>query len=194
MERYAAKLLFQWRVLRSGKVAMRRLCEERTVLVEARSRATAIAKARRRGRKGEYRMRNMSGDPVSFECVGIIDMLRLGAECRPDEVWYDVRSVHRPLEPDSRPRSRRLEARIEQWPPIQWFERAGAGRSTFSSLARDMGLEARLLKQAQAGNEAAQCRLAERLMKQDTRRAYRSAMPWLRRAAGDDPWAAITWG
>ena len=54
---YGAKLLFQWRVVEDGKVRRRRLCEERVILLRARSPRDALAQARRPtvGRTGRSR-------------------------------------------------------------------------------------------------------------------------------------------
>jgi uncharacterized protein DUF4288 len=95
--RYAAKLLFQFRVV-SAKPAVRRLCEERIIVFRAKGRAAALAEAKRRGRVGEHAYRNNLGQPVYFELVGILDLLELGSEYRQDEVWYDLVERVRPME------------------------------------------------------------------------------------------------
>ncbi len=88
-ERYAARLLFQFRVMANGNPGVRRLCEDRIIVVRALGARSALAKARARGKAAEYRHRNPSGDPLFFEFVGVTDLLELGVECEPDEVWYD---------------------------------------------------------------------------------------------------------
>ena len=98
MERYAAKLLFQFRVVTDGVSNSRRTCEERIVLIPARSAGSALKKAKLAGRKSEHRYRNDEGGSVHFEFVGVLDLLRLGAECETDEVWYDIRDLVRPME------------------------------------------------------------------------------------------------
>jgi hypothetical protein len=49
MKRYCAKLLFQFRVTAQGVSGKRRLCEERMVLINARSAKGAVALAKRQG-------------------------------------------------------------------------------------------------------------------------------------------------
>jgi len=95
--RYAAKLLFQFRVV-SPRPAVRRLCEERIIVFRAKGPAAALAEAKRRGRVGEHAYRNNLGQPVYFEFVGIFDLLELGSEYRQDEVWYDLVERVRPME------------------------------------------------------------------------------------------------
>ena len=96
-ERFVAKLLFQFRVVRS-KPAARRLCEERMVLFRARSQTAAVSEARRRGKAAQHSYKNVLGEPVHFEFVGILDLLELGGECERDEVWYRLVERLRPLE------------------------------------------------------------------------------------------------
>lgn len=101
-ERYAAKLLFQFRVTADGESNRRRLCEERIVLIEADSPASALATAKRRGRAGKHRYKNPAGDAVHFEFVGVMDLMHLGVECEPGEVWYEMRERVEPMERRSR--------------------------------------------------------------------------------------------
>ena len=51
-----------------------------------------------------------------------------------------------------------------------------------------------LLQRAKSGDTVAQCRVADRLMSPGRPTAYRAAMPWLRRAASREPWAAYHLG
>ena len=55
MNRYTAKLLFQFKVTLGGKVRKRRLCEERYLTFQAPSAKEALAHAKRRGREGRTR-------------------------------------------------------------------------------------------------------------------------------------------
>jgi uncharacterized protein DUF4288 len=96
--RYAAKLLFQFRVVVNGDAGVRRLCEERMIVFRAASAGLALAKAKRRGRAAQHRYKNKAGDTVHFEFVGILDLLALGMECEADEVWYDLVERVRPME------------------------------------------------------------------------------------------------
>lgn len=90
MQRFSAKLLFEFRVAVDGVVGRRRLCEERIIVLHARSAKAALAQAKRKGKKGETRYRNGDGNPVHFAFIGVMDLLCLGLECDPDEVWYDI--------------------------------------------------------------------------------------------------------
>lgn len=86
--RYAAKLLFQFHV--TGDRGKRRLCEERIINFQARSPREALARAKRRGKAGEHAYKNADGEKVSFELVGVVDLMSLGIEADADEVWYEI--------------------------------------------------------------------------------------------------------
>jgi hypothetical protein len=98
MTRYAAKLLFQFRVKVNGDPGKRRLCEERIINFSARSPREALRKAKQRGTKGEHSYKNSDGNTVAFEFVGIMDLMSLGVEAEADEVWYDIREHLLPME------------------------------------------------------------------------------------------------
>lgn len=102
MKRYAAKLMFQFRVVVDGESSKRRTCEDRIVLIQAKSARAALSAAKRRGKESEFRCLNDEGNPVYFEFVGIMDLLELGIECREDEVWYDIVERLSPMERRSR--------------------------------------------------------------------------------------------
>jgi hypothetical protein len=94
MPRYSAKLLFQWNPEPNGvRGAARRLCEERIVTYRASSSRAAVAKARSFGRKGEVR----SGG-VRLQFVGIVQLMELGLESEPQEVWWELSRRVRPTE------------------------------------------------------------------------------------------------
>ena len=97
-KRFAAKLLFQFRVVVDGEASKRRLCEERIVLFKAASAGRALAAAKRKGRSAEYDYANDEGNPVHFEFIGVVDLLCLDPVCEADEVWFDVRTVLTPME------------------------------------------------------------------------------------------------
>ena len=98
MNRYAAKLLFQFRVDVGGDSGKRRTCEERIVVVEARSAASALAEVKRKAKVAEHDYENSNSNRVFFEFVGVMDLLELGAECDADEVWYDICKRLLPME------------------------------------------------------------------------------------------------
>jgi hypothetical protein len=96
--RFAAKLLFQFRVVGDGESNIMRLCEERIVLIEAPSARKALAAAKRRGKSAQHRYKNGTGATVHFEFVGLMDLLHLGVECDVDEVWYNTTQRKLPME------------------------------------------------------------------------------------------------
>src|SRR5687768_3643639 len=98
MPRYAAKLLFQFRVDVDGDPGKRRLCEERIINFSARSPREALTRANRRGREGEHSYKNADGNQVSFQFCGIMDLMGLGVEADADEVWYEMRNRLLPME------------------------------------------------------------------------------------------------
>jgi hypothetical protein len=98
MRRFAAKLLFQFRVNVDGDAGKRRLCEERIINFSARSPRDALQRAKGRGKRGEYSYKNSDGNEVSFEFVGIIDLMSLGVEAEADEVWYEIHERLLPME------------------------------------------------------------------------------------------------
>lgn len=102
---YGAKLLFQWRVVENGKVKQRRLCEERVILVRARSPQDALARAKRYGASESFEDPRPRGRKVFFEFVGVIDLDSVLVDFteHPTEVWYELRERFRPME-----RKRRL--------------------------------------------------------------------------------------
>jgi hypothetical protein len=113
--RYAARLLFQFRVMVNGHPGARRLCEDRIILVRAPDARSALAKARAHGKAAQYHYRNPSGSPVFFEFVGVTDLLRLGVECGADEVRYDIVQKVKPME-----RRRELVPPPERLNAIAW--------------------------------------------------------------------------
>ena len=97
-ERYAAKLLFQFRVMLGGDPGIRRRCEERIINFRARSGRAALRTAKAKGRAAQYSYKNCDGNPVHFEFVGILDLQSLEPECEAEEVWYDIVWRVRPME------------------------------------------------------------------------------------------------
>jgi hypothetical protein len=98
VSRYAAKLLFQFRVMVGQDAGVRRLCEERLIVLRAKSAKEAIKTAKKRAKAAEHHYKNSEGNHVYFEWVGIRDMIGLGSECDDDEVWYDIGEKIRPME------------------------------------------------------------------------------------------------
>ena len=96
--RFSAKLLFQFRVDNDGESDVMRLCEERIVLLKAKSGRGALTAAKRRGKSSEHSYKNDSGGTVNFEFVGVLDLMHLGVECEEDEVWYRITKRKLPKE------------------------------------------------------------------------------------------------
>ncbi len=98
MNRYAAKLLFQFKVSLAGRVKKRRLCEERFITFKAPSAMKALAHAKRRGRESQCSYKGGGGANVRIEFVGVMELLRLNPECEEDEVWYEIKTMVSPAE------------------------------------------------------------------------------------------------
>jgi len=82
----------------NGNPGVRRLCEDRIIVLRAIGARSALAKAQARGKAAEYHHPNADGTPVFFEFVGVTDLLELGVECESDEVWYDIVQKVKPME------------------------------------------------------------------------------------------------
>jgi hypothetical protein len=96
MARFAAKLLFQFRILKSSFKL--RTCEERIICFECDDYPKALAYAKRYGEKAAFEYRNSDRQKVAFEFVGVMDLLELGIECQSEEVWYEIHDRIRPME------------------------------------------------------------------------------------------------
>lgn len=113
---YAAKLIFEFLVLVDGRPGTRRLCEDRLILVTAPTAHAALREAKRQARASQYRYRNSEGNPIHFRFIGVVDLLHLGVECQPNEVWYTITQRVRPMERRSKllPKVRELNAIREE--------------------------------------------------------------------------------
>ncbi len=98
MQLYASKLLFQSRHMPNERRDERRLCEERIILFEAASSKQALAVAKRRGKAAQHSYLNCYDQMVHWEFVGVMDLLQIGSECEPGEVWYEFRMRKLPME------------------------------------------------------------------------------------------------
>ncbi len=119
-ERYAAKLLFQYRVEEGGVSNIMRTCEERIIILKAKSARLALSAAKRRGVDGQHSYKNDGGGVVYFEFVGVMDLLQLGAECDDDEVWYDITKMKTPKE-----RAQSILPPEEELNAIRWSDAIG---------------------------------------------------------------------
>ena len=75
-----------------------RICEERLIVITARDAKSALRKAKAHGKKAEYDGTSEAGNPVYCEFVGVMELLKLGIECEPEEVWYDIYTRKLPME------------------------------------------------------------------------------------------------
>lgn len=91
MKRYSEKLLFQYRAdLGQGQSDIMRRCEERIIVVMARSAESALKKVKIYAEKEEFDGEAEAGNSIYFEFVGVMDLLELGTECEANEVWYNI--------------------------------------------------------------------------------------------------------
>ena len=126
-KKYAAKLLYQYEAVNPRLRGQRRLCEESTILIHARSAKEALRRAKRHARRRYFTFRTVNGLKVGFQFVGVRDLMRLGIECEPDEVWYDIVHLVRPMERRAKliPREADLNAIwLEASPANKRLERA----------------------------------------------------------------------
>ena len=91
-------LLFKFRIMTNNNPGKRRICENRIINFQATNGLLALAEAKRRGIEAQYSYRNNEGNKVYFEFVGVKDLLCLSPECNPEEVWYDIVQLLRPME------------------------------------------------------------------------------------------------
>jgi len=90
MRRFAAKLLFQFRPSRRAEGSTIALCEERIVTFSAGSPRAALLKAKQIARRASHSFPVAGGGRVQFEPVGIMELMELGVETEPGEVWWDL--------------------------------------------------------------------------------------------------------
>ncbi|MCB1592891.1 MAG: DUF4288 domain-containing protein [Alphaproteobacteria bacterium] len=105
IKRYAAKLLFQWRIETDGVSDKMRTCEEQIIIIEAETPFEAIKKVKKRAKGQEFRKKNSKYSKkhnciciVFYEFVGIQELLFLDNYMDEDEVWYDVKKYLTPRE------------------------------------------------------------------------------------------------
>jgi len=95
--RYAAKLLFQFRTEKNGLSNKRRVCEERIVVINAKTANEAFQLAKDRGSSGEFSYSD-KGSLIFFEFIGIVDLIELGVSLEQDEVWWKFSEKVLPME------------------------------------------------------------------------------------------------
>lgn len=102
-----------------GAANKRRTCEERIVHFDASTAKDALRYAKRYGRDEQHSYKNSNGGKVFFEFVGVLELLQLGAECGPNEVWYELTELLTPME-----RRRRLVPPDRKLNALAWIGRA----------------------------------------------------------------------
>lgn len=68
------------------------------ITFQSRSVKYALSRAKKMANATTHDYENANGNRVFFEFVGVVDLLYLGIECRPEEVWYDIVDRLRPME------------------------------------------------------------------------------------------------
>jgi len=115
MERYAVKLLFQFRIGFVSHCKMR-TCEEKIVLFQVdKIHDDIIQIANNRGQEDEFNYIDDNDEVVYYEFIGIVDICHLGIEVEEDEVWYDIKTLLNPMERKNKllPTLDRLRKRID---------------------------------------------------------------------------------
>ena len=97
-KRYVATLLYQYAAVDPSRRVERRLCEESMIVVRARSAREALRLSKQHARRRQYTVVTSDGDRLEFELIGVRDLLQLGIECQPEEVWCDTFELVRPME------------------------------------------------------------------------------------------------
>lgn len=95
--RFSAKLLFQYRI-GGPKQSKFRICEERIVTLRNKSAAGAIREAKKIAKNSQSCYLNDDGNKVFIEFVGLLDFMELGVESDENEVWYEIKTMLRPME------------------------------------------------------------------------------------------------
>ena len=72
-KKYAAKLLYQYEAVNPRLRGQRRLCEESTILIHARSAKEALRRAKRHARGRYFTFRTVNGLKVGFQFVGDLE-------------------------------------------------------------------------------------------------------------------------
>lgn len=97
-QKYAAKLLFQYRIIKKNGNDKKRLCEESIVQFEATAPKVAVRKAKSIGKTSQFKYKNAHGNLVRFEFVGIMELRAMGAELEKHQVWYEFKELLGPME------------------------------------------------------------------------------------------------
>ncbi|MEE8575224.1 MAG: DUF4288 domain-containing protein, partial [Thermodesulfobacteriota bacterium] len=108
-KKYAVKLLFQYKSLNDKGPSKRRMCEKRIKIIYASSARVALNKAKRYAKRSEFNCLNeddsvsdvffySTGSKVSFQFVGIVDLIRLDQKFTDDVLWSETKRYLTPME------------------------------------------------------------------------------------------------
>lgn len=97
-KRFAAKLLFQFRVMIGGESGKMRLCEERIINCFANNAREALRIAKSEGKKGQHNFKNSDGNKVYFDFIGVMELINCDVVMDKNEVWYDIKTYRQPME------------------------------------------------------------------------------------------------
>lgn len=95
LQRYAAKLLFQYRFQNESSNPVRTV-EERIIVIHAVDAACAFDEAKIKGKEATYSFYNSDKKKCFFEFVGCLELIHLGMEVNDDEVWYSIKRMRNP--------------------------------------------------------------------------------------------------
>ena len=95
--RFSAKLLFQYRV-GGSKRSKFRICEERIITLRSKSAIGAIREAKKIAKNSQACYVNDDGNKIFVEFVGLLDFMEIGIESDENEVWYEIKTILRPME------------------------------------------------------------------------------------------------
>lgn len=91
-------LLFQFRVTFKHRSFKRRFCEERILHSKARNAEEALVYAKKRGRESKFSWGDLSRGRTDFEFIGVRELICCETVCEPDEVWYQIVKMVKPME------------------------------------------------------------------------------------------------
>jgi hypothetical protein len=129
-EKYAAKLLYQYAAVSPHQRTSRRLCEESTIVLRATSAREALRLAKRHARRRYFTFRTVHGVRLALQFVGVRELIHLGPEHEPEEVWSEFRSLVRPMERRAKLLPRESDLNAIQWEtPGRRISRTRSGRN-----------------------------------------------------------------
>ncbi len=90
--------MFQYRVVVDGVSSKMRTVEERIVTIVSQNAYDALAEIKRNAYQDQTRYINNEGNEVFIEFVGVMDFIELGIECSENDVWYEIKTMRKPME------------------------------------------------------------------------------------------------